>query len=182
MRVNTEVPLTEGYENGELKNGVGCELEELHTVHKEKPTKKLVGWQRKTSKKKGEEDYPPSIWGIRDLLVAGDPVLHPGEEPLRGELVGVRLAEGGPPPVPGPLRRALLHGGLAGGDVGPRGRGLARGSRSLAFLPHGWEGKHASRRKSGSLEAMKMSARRKKMRWRRSETGWGKMIHPPRYL
>ena len=73
MRVNTEVPLKEGYENGKLKDGVGCELEELHTVHKEKPTKKFVGWQRETSKKKGEENYPPSIWGIRYCIPARSP-------------------------------------------------------------------------------------------------------------
>ena len=73
MRVNTEVSLTKGYENGEVKDGVGCELEELHTIYKEKPTEKLVGWQRKTSKEERKKDYPPSAWGIRDFLVAGDP-------------------------------------------------------------------------------------------------------------
>ena len=133
MRVDTEVPLTEGDENGELEDGVRCELEELHTVHEEKPTKKLVGWKGKTTKEKGEKNYPPSIWGIRDLFVAGDPILHPGEEPLRSELVGVHLAEGGLPLITGLLRQALLNGGLA------------RGGRSFALLPHSWERKHRNR-------------------------------------
>ena len=104
MRVNTEISLTKGYENGEVKDGVRCELEELHTIYKEKPTEKLVGWQRKTPKEERKKDYPPSIWGIWDFLVAGDLVLHPSKKALRGELVGVRLIKRGPPPVPGPLR------------------------------------------------------------------------------
>ena len=32
------------------------------------------------------------------------------------------------------------------------------------------------------LEAMGTSARKKKAWWRRSETGLGEMVHPPRYL
>ena len=34
VRMNTEVSLTKGYENGKVKDGVGCELEELHTIYK----------------------------------------------------------------------------------------------------------------------------------------------------
>ena len=94
MRVDTKVPLTKSDENNKLEDGIGCELEELHTVNKEQPTKELVGWNRKTTEEKGKEDYPPSGRRIRNLLTTGDPVLHPDEEPLRGELVRIRLAEG----------------------------------------------------------------------------------------
>ena len=77
MRVDTEVSLTESNENSKVQNSVSCELEELHTIKKDQPTKKLVGWKRKTTEEKGKENYPPPGRRIRDLLAAGDPVLHP---------------------------------------------------------------------------------------------------------
>jgi hypothetical protein len=37
-----------------MKKGVRCELVELHTVNKEKPTEKLVGRKRKAAEEEGK--------------------------------------------------------------------------------------------------------------------------------
>jgi hypothetical protein len=42
----------------------------LHTVNKEKPTKKLVGRKRKTAEEESEEHYPITTRGLRDPLSA----------------------------------------------------------------------------------------------------------------
>jgi hypothetical protein len=59
---------------------------ELHTVNKEKPTKKLVGRKRKAVEEEGKEHYPITARGLQDPLSAwkldrilgGDEAVHPG--------------------------------------------------------------------------------------------------------
>jgi hypothetical protein len=51
-----------------VKDGVRCELVKLHTVNKEKPTKKLVGRKRKSAEEESKEHYPKAAQGLRDPL------------------------------------------------------------------------------------------------------------------
>jgi hypothetical protein len=53
-----------------MKDRVRCELVKLHTINKDKPTKKLVGRKRKATEKKGKEHYPITAQGLRDPLSA----------------------------------------------------------------------------------------------------------------
>jgi hypothetical protein len=53
-----------------VQKRVRCELVKLHTVNKEKPTKKLMGRKRKTAEKESEEHYPITTRGLRDPLSA----------------------------------------------------------------------------------------------------------------
>jgi hypothetical protein len=53
-----------------VQKRVRCELVKLHTVNKEKPTKKLVGRKRKTTEEESEEYYPITTRGLRDPLCA----------------------------------------------------------------------------------------------------------------
>jgi hypothetical protein len=69
-----------------VEDGVRCELVKLHTINKEKPTKKLVGRKRKAAEEEGKEHYPITARGLRDLLdtgklngvTAGDEAVRPG--------------------------------------------------------------------------------------------------------
>jgi hypothetical protein len=51
-----------------VKDRIRCELVKLHTVNKEKPTKKLVGRKRKAAEEEGKKHYPIAAWGLRDPL------------------------------------------------------------------------------------------------------------------
>jgi hypothetical protein len=51
-----------------VKDGVRCELVKLHTVNKQKSTKKLVGRERKAAEKESKEHYPKAARGLRDPL------------------------------------------------------------------------------------------------------------------
>jgi hypothetical protein len=95
-----------------MKKGVWCELVELHTVNKEKPTEKLVGRKRKAAEEEGKEHYPITAWGLRDLLSAGklDGILG-GDEAVRPGLLHLLLRDGGAHPAGG---RRLGHGVLGG--------------------------------------------------------------------
>jgi hypothetical protein len=55
-----------------VKDGVRCELVKLHTVNKEKPTKKLVGRERKAAEEESKEHYPKAAWGLRDPISTGE--------------------------------------------------------------------------------------------------------------
>jgi hypothetical protein len=87
-----------------VENGVRCELVKLHTVNKEKPTKKLVGRKRKAAEEEGKEHYPITARGLRDPLgarefdgvAARDEAIRPGLFHLllrdgRGHLAGRRV-------------------------------------------------------------------------------------------
>jgi hypothetical protein len=55
-----------------VKDGVRCELVKLHTVNKEKSTKKFVGRKRKAVEEKGKKHYPIAARGLRDPLSTGE--------------------------------------------------------------------------------------------------------------
>jgi hypothetical protein len=55
-----------------VKDGVRCELVKLHTINKEKPTKKLVARERKATEKESKEHYPKAARGLRDPLSTGE--------------------------------------------------------------------------------------------------------------
>jgi hypothetical protein len=55
-----------------VEDGVRCELVKLHTINKEKPTKKLVGRKRKATEEEGKKHYPIAARGLRDPLSAGE--------------------------------------------------------------------------------------------------------------
>jgi hypothetical protein len=69
-----------------VKNGVWCELVKLHTVHKEKPTKELMGRERETAQEKGKKHHPEAARGLGDalgtrkydLIVGGDETISLG--------------------------------------------------------------------------------------------------------
>jgi hypothetical protein len=49
MGFDPQKRLTKGNKTSNVKNRVWCELVKLHTVHEKKPTKELVGRERKTA-------------------------------------------------------------------------------------------------------------------------------------
>jgi hypothetical protein len=51
-----------------VENGIRCELVKLHTINKEKPTKKFVGRKRKATEEESKEHYPKAARGLRDPL------------------------------------------------------------------------------------------------------------------
>jgi hypothetical protein len=79
-----------------VQKGVRCELVELHTVDKEKPTEKLVGRKRKAAEEEGKEHYPITAQGLRDPLSAFklDGILG-GDEAVRPGFLHLLLRDGG---------------------------------------------------------------------------------------
>jgi hypothetical protein len=55
-----------------VEDGVRCELVKLHTVNKEKPTKKFVGRKRKAAEEESKEHYPIAARGLQDPLCTGE--------------------------------------------------------------------------------------------------------------
>jgi hypothetical protein len=53
-----------------VQKRVRYELVKLHTINKEKPTKKLVGRKRKTAEEERKEHYPITTRGLQDPLSA----------------------------------------------------------------------------------------------------------------
>jgi hypothetical protein len=96
-----------------VKKGVWCELVELHTVDKEKPTKKLVGRKRKATEEESKKHYPIAAWGLRDLLSTGklDGILG-GDEAICPGLLHLLRRDGRAYPVGG---RGILGHGVLGG-------------------------------------------------------------------
>jgi hypothetical protein len=96
-----------------MKKGVRCELVELHTANKEKPTEKLVGRKRKAAEEESKEYYPITAQGLRDPLSAWklDRILG-RDEAVRPGLLHLLLRDGGAHPAGG--RRSLGHGVLGG--------------------------------------------------------------------
>jgi hypothetical protein len=85
----------------------------LHTIDKEKPTKKLVGRKRKTAEEESKEHYPITARGLWDPFSTGkfDGILG-GDEAVRPGFLHLLLCDGGAHPVGG--RRGLGHGVLGG--------------------------------------------------------------------
>jgi hypothetical protein len=52
----------------------------LHTINKEKPTKKFVGRKRKSAQEKSKEHHPIAARGLGDALGAGEDDLIPLDE------------------------------------------------------------------------------------------------------
>jgi hypothetical protein len=96
-----------------VQKGIRCELVELHTVDKEKPTEKLVGRKGKTAEEESKEHYLITARGLRDPLSAGkfDGILG-GNEAVCPGFLHLLLCDGGAHPVGG--RRSLGHGVLGG--------------------------------------------------------------------
>jgi hypothetical protein len=55
-----------------VEDGIRCELVKLHTVDKEKPTKKFVGRKRKAAEEEGKKHYLKAARGLRDPLSIGE--------------------------------------------------------------------------------------------------------------
>jgi hypothetical protein len=99
-----------------MKKGIWRELMELHTINKEKPTKKFVGRERETAKEESEEHYPITARGLRDPFSTGelDGVLG-GDEAVCRSFLHLLFGDGGVYPAGGrvldhdALRRQVLH-------------------------------------------------------------------------
>jgi hypothetical protein len=57
---------------GDVQNRVWRELVKLHTINKEKPPKKFVGRERKSTQEKSKEHHPIAARGLGDALGAGE--------------------------------------------------------------------------------------------------------------
>jgi hypothetical protein len=64
----------------DVQNRVWRELVKLHAVNKEKPTKKFVGRERKTTQEESEKHHPIAAWGLGDALGAREDDLIPFDE------------------------------------------------------------------------------------------------------
>jgi hypothetical protein len=96
-----------------VQKGIRCELVELHTVDKEKPTKKLMGRKGKTTEEKSKEHYPITARGFWDPLSARkfDGILG-SDEAVHPSFLHLLLHDGRVHPVGG--RKSLGHGVLGG--------------------------------------------------------------------
>jgi hypothetical protein len=112
VRLNAQEGLAESHEIGNVQKRIWCELMELHTVNKEKPTEKLVGRKRETAEKERKEHYPVTARGLRDSFSAWefDGILG-GDEAVRRGLLHLLLYDGGAHTVGG---RSFGHDALRG--------------------------------------------------------------------
>jgi hypothetical protein len=66
----------------------------LHTVHEKKPTKELVGRERKTAQEKSKKHHPEAAWGLGNVLGARkDDLIIVGDEAISLGLVQILLLE-----------------------------------------------------------------------------------------
>jgi hypothetical protein len=75
---------TEGDKTGNVENRVWCELVKLHTVDEKKPTKELVGKERKTTQEKIKKHHPKAARVLGDALSARESDLIIGEDEAIG--------------------------------------------------------------------------------------------------
>jgi hypothetical protein len=110
--LNAQEGLAKSHETGDVQKRIRCELVELHTVNKKKPTEKLVGRKRETAEEESKEHYPITARGLRDLFSTGEfDGIFGGDEAIRHGLLHLLLCDGGANPVGG---RSLGHGALSG--------------------------------------------------------------------
>jgi hypothetical protein len=86
--------LAKGNKISNVKNRVWCELVKLHTVHEKKPTKELMGREKKTTQEKSKKHHPDAARGLGDALRAreGDLIIV-GDEAVSSGLVQILLLE-----------------------------------------------------------------------------------------
>jgi hypothetical protein len=70
--LNAQEGLAESHETGDVQKRIRCELVELHTVNKQKPTEKLVGRKREAAEEESKEHYPITARGLRDPFSTGN--------------------------------------------------------------------------------------------------------------
>jgi hypothetical protein len=78
--------LAKSYKAGNVENRVWCELVKLHTINENKPTKELVGRERKSVWEKIKEHYRKAAQGLgnaisareSDLIIGGDEAIGLG--------------------------------------------------------------------------------------------------------
>jgi hypothetical protein len=104
--------LAKSHKASYVKDGIWCELMQLHTIEKQKPTEKFVGRKGEAAEEKGKEHYPITTWGIRDLLSTGelDGVFR-SYEAVRRDLFHIPLRDGG---TNLGISKRLGHGALGG--------------------------------------------------------------------
>jgi hypothetical protein len=94
MGLDPHKRLAKGYKAHNVKNRVWCELMKLHTVHEEKPTKELVGRERKTAQEESKEHHSKAARGLGDPLSArkGDLIII-RDEAVSSGFVQILLCE-----------------------------------------------------------------------------------------
>ena len=60
MWCDSEEAFAESGEKGKVQDGVGCKLIQLHPMDKQEPTKKFMGWKRKSPHDEVAENHMPS--------------------------------------------------------------------------------------------------------------------------
>jgi hypothetical protein len=86
--------LAKGNKTSNVENQVWCELVKLHTVHEKKPTKKLVGRERKTAQEESKKHHPKAALGLGDPLGAReDDLIIVRDEAISLGLVQILLRE-----------------------------------------------------------------------------------------
>jgi hypothetical protein len=84
----------ESDKTGDVQDRIWRELVKLHTVNKEKPTKKFVGRKRKTTEKESKKHHPIAARGLGDAFGAREDNLLPSdEEPVPLSLGQIGLFE-----------------------------------------------------------------------------------------
>jgi hypothetical protein len=68
--INAQKCLTQSDEAGNVQQRIWCELVQLHTIHKQEPTKKFVGRERESAEEEGQKHHPVSHRRCRDDLGA----------------------------------------------------------------------------------------------------------------
>jgi hypothetical protein len=112
MGLNAQEGLAESHKTSDVQKRIRCELVELHTVNKQKPTEKLMGRKRETVEEESKEHYPITARGLRDPLSTGKfDGIFGGDEAVHRVLLHLLLSDGGANPVGG---RSLGHGALGG--------------------------------------------------------------------
>jgi hypothetical protein len=95
-----------------VQKRIRCELVELHTINKQKPTEKLVGRKRETAEEESKEHYPVTARGLQDPFSTGEyDGIFGGDEAVRRGFLHLLLRDGGANPVGS---RSLGHGALSG--------------------------------------------------------------------
>jgi hypothetical protein len=94
MGFDPQKRFTKSNKTSNVENRVWCELVKLHTVYEKKPTKELVGRERKTAQEKSKEHHPKAALGLGDPLSARkDDLVVSRDEAISVSLVQILLLE-----------------------------------------------------------------------------------------